>query len=336
MARHTSNNFRLVFIFVAFLVVFIQGFQLNVRTSRSLASTRRLLVTKAVTVSDPKLSVSVSQSISTQINEAAYISPRDRNLEHIRVCDKSNSSQFLDIKTAVWDDFFPIVDLRLCVFLSDRENHASNFRVKVCKKMLERRDRGAVCIVARSQTEEDRGSGFLSPPGVFGNDENRRDNSRGILVGSLECSYHEFDTCKGKALGSTNDAGRRLYITEVAVDCRARRRGVGRALLEQAIEQARLNGHKTLYLHVDVANDAALRLYHRAGFRALEETKTTRQFTADLGLTSGDFAAANYLLMSRRLDANQPELPLQESAYVIQEDPFEHLGSLRPEICRAL
>jgi RimJ/RimL family protein N-acetyltransferase len=46
-----------------------------------------------------------------------------------------------------------------------------------------------------------------------------------------------------------------------------RRRGVGRALLEQAVDWARDTGVRKLELHVFPHNEAALALYERFGFR---------------------------------------------------------------------
>jgi RimJ/RimL family protein N-acetyltransferase len=46
-----------------------------------------------------------------------------------------------------------------------------------------------------------------------------------------------------------------------------RRRGVGNALLEQAVEWARQSGIRKLELHVFPHNEAAIALYERFGFR---------------------------------------------------------------------
>ena len=44
---------------------------------------------------------------------------------------------------------------------------------------------------------------------------------------------------------------------------------------------------RVLYLHVDAHNDAAIRLYLRAGFQRVEETMETFNFASALGLLSG-------------------------------------------------
>jgi putative acetyltransferase len=50
------------------------------------------------------------------------------------------------------------------------------------------------------------------------------------------------------------------------VAARHRRRGIGRALLEQAVEWARESGVEKLELHVFPHNEPAIRLYEQFGF----------------------------------------------------------------------
>lgn len=57
-----------------------------------------------------------------------------------------------------------------------------------------------------------------------------------------------------------------LHIGGLAVDPRVRRRGVGRALLLEAVDSARGEGMGALALHVSVANRVAIELYRREGF----------------------------------------------------------------------
>ncbi|HEY2065737.1 MAG TPA: ribosomal protein S18-alanine N-acetyltransferase [Gemmatimonadaceae bacterium] len=58
-------------------------------------------------------------------------------------------------------------------------------------------------------------------------------------------------------------------IADIAVDVAARRRGVGRLLLDRVMADATAVGVRTLYLEVRESNSAALALYHGAGFRAM-------------------------------------------------------------------
>jgi ribosomal protein S18 acetylase RimI-like enzyme len=57
-----------------------------------------------------------------------------------------------------------------------------------------------------------------------------------------------------------------LMITGIAVDPACQRQGVGRALLDAAVAEARARGARRLTLRVLAHNDGAVRLYEGAGF----------------------------------------------------------------------
>ena len=60
-----------------------------------------------------------------------------------------------------------------------------------------------------------------------------------------------------------------LHINNVAVRAEYRRRGIGAALLERVIQEARLRKANTAFLEVRSANLAAQALYEKSGFRAI-------------------------------------------------------------------
>ena len=64
-----------------------------------------------------------------------------------------------------------------------------------------------------------------------------------------------------------------VYVSDVAVAAAARRRGVGRALMQHAEEVGQSWGKRALVLDVSVENEGARRLYRRLGYH---ETKRTR------------------------------------------------------------
>jgi len=64
-----------------------------------------------------------------------------------------------------------------------------------------------------------------------------------------------------------DDDGRAAEVTVVAVAPEARRRGLGRALLDAAVEALRAAGVDRAWLVTTNDNLAALRLYQRAGWR---------------------------------------------------------------------
>ena len=58
-------------------------------------------------------------------------------------------------------------------------------------------------------------------------------------------------------------------LGNLAVEPDSRRRGLGRRLLERAIQAARRREAKRIFLEVRASNEAAQRLYERRGFRAM-------------------------------------------------------------------
>ena len=78
---------------------------------------------------------------------------------------------------------------------------------------------------------------------------------------------------KGKVVGNVSlipfhQYGRRLYlIANVATHPDYRRRGIGRALTEMAMQRAREKGANSLWLHVRDDNPGAIKIYRDLGFR---------------------------------------------------------------------
>jgi ribosomal protein S18 acetylase RimI-like enzyme len=60
--------------------------------------------------------------------------------------------------------------------------------------------------------------------------------------------------------------GLRAHIDDVVVDGRARGHGIGRLLVEHALQEARRRGARTVDLSSRPSREAAIRLYTRLGF----------------------------------------------------------------------
>lgn len=60
-----------------------------------------------------------------------------------------------------------------------------------------------------------------------------------------------------------------LHINNVAVRAEYRRRGIGAALLNQILDEARTRNAKAAFLEVRSANQAAQALYEKSGFSAI-------------------------------------------------------------------
>lgn len=86
-----------------------------------------------------------------------------------------------------------------------------------------------------------------------------------------------------------------VSLLNVAVDPRARRRGLGQRLLEVLQEQGREAGGETIFLEVRRSNVGGLALYKAAGFE-------------QIGIRKGYYAAdkEDAIVMSRALDTGAP------------------------------
>lgn len=71
-------------------------------------------------------------------------------------------------------------------------------------------------------------------------------------------------------------SGRDLFITEVFVEPRYRRRGLGGALLRAIVERGREGGAHAVHLWVRPENAAARKLYENAGFCLVPRVLMTR------------------------------------------------------------
>ncbi|HJP66678.1 MAG TPA: GNAT family N-acetyltransferase [Actinomycetota bacterium] len=79
----------------------------------------------------------------------------------------------------------------------------------------------------------------------------------GRVIGALSYFIRRF---------GPGDAGPSLWIDSLAVDDRYRRRGAGRALMDETLRRARAAGCTTLIVHTHEEMAAALALYTSVGF----------------------------------------------------------------------
>lgn len=93
--------------------------------------------------------------------------------------------------------------------------------------------------------------------------------SAGIFNDCIRVAYHcrvveRAGTIVGYAVMAT--AAGEAHVLNLCVDPGARRRGLGRALLEHLVEEAAAAGARTMLLEVRPSNAAAIALYRQAGF----------------------------------------------------------------------
>ncbi len=93
--------------------------------------------------------------------------------------------------------------------------------------------------------------------------------SEGAPVGMIGLWDPVHDT--GGSAGLPQDADVAPFVISMFVLPTARHRGVGRALLNAALDEARARGYRQIVLDVTEGNAAAVALYQSAGFRVAEE-----------------------------------------------------------------
>lgn len=193
---------------------------------------------------------------------------------------KMNTGQNeLIVRIAFPEDDLDIAHLRLSVFSDFTPDQVKQYRVRACEVLNSRRLRGACCLVVSTNP---------SPT-----------KSVQSIVGSLEISTHEFD---GTDLGLLRPKGSILYVTEVAVSSSLRQNGIGTMLMKGLDKIAMMQNIETIYLHVDVTNTAALRLYEKAGYEILEtENPIFKQFTTKLNLHDGATKGRTHHLLHKRI-----------------------------------
>lgn len=98
------------------------------------------------------------------------------------------------------------------------------------------------------------------------------------LLGAADLSEQEM-------LLPTHSLTEGLYLSSMAVDAGARRRGIGRELLQAALQRAVERGASGVFLHVEKANEPALRLYEDEGFVRLPPSPRYSAFTSALKLS---------------------------------------------------
>lgn len=129
----------------------------------------------------------------------------------------------------------------------------------------DRRFRKEVKMVIRQMTEEDMEQVYSIESSSF-----TRPWSKESFLSSLKNPQNLYLVAEegGTVLGYCGLWGivGEGEITNVAVDQRFRKQGVGEAILRELIRQAREDGITAFTLEVRVSNQSAIHLYHKLGF----------------------------------------------------------------------
>lgn len=197
------------------------------------------------------------------------------------------------VRVATRKDDLEIAKLRLSVFSDFSPEIRRQLRSRSCEVIGNRRMKGATCLVA---TVNYRDAGLQ-----FELDEESCPHN--WVIGSAECSTHEF---AGTQLGLRRPVGSILYVTEVAVALKARRAGTGTKMLQGIDKLARIRNVETVYLHVDVENSPALKLYQKSGYEVLDSKNPIyNEFTTKLNLHDGATKGRNHYLLHKKITRHQ-------------------------------
>jgi len=217
----------------------------------------------------------------------------DKSFRTISMQLKDRIKDHTIVRVATRRDDLEIAKLRLSVFSDFSPEIRRQFRSKSCEVLGNRRMKGATCLVA---TVNYRDAGLQ-----FELDEESCPHN--WIIGSVECSTHEF---AGTQLGLRRPVGSVLYVTEVAVAPKARRAGTGTKLLLGIDKLARIRNVETVYLHVDVENSSALKLYQKSGYEILDsQNPIYYEFTAKLNLHDGATKGRSHYLLHKKITRHQ-------------------------------
>lgn len=195
----------------------------------------------------------------------------------------NNGCNELIVRIAFPEDDLDIAHLRLSVFSDFTAEQVKQYRARACEVLNTRALRGAICLVVSTN------------PSPTKNVQN--------IAGSLEISTHEFD---GTDLGLLRPTGSILYVTELAVSPSLRRSGIGTILMKGLDKIAMMQSIETIYLHVDVTNTAAIRLYEKAGYEVLDsENPVFKEFTTKLNLHDGATKGRIHHLLHKTISYHQ-------------------------------
>jgi ribosomal protein S18 acetylase RimI-like enzyme len=163
------------------------------------------------------------------------------------------------------EELLAVIDLRAEVFANPAVPLTIESKLRHIKHLLTRRAKGSVVLVATARD-------LLSP------------FSEEVVIGSLECSSHEFED--GKISPFLHDAAHtcKLYVTEMCVKETFRRQGVASSLLKAVDGVATSTRAAYVCLFYERINQGASRLYHSLEYHEVGRSPSVEAFAKALGL----------------------------------------------------
>jgi ribosomal protein S18 acetylase RimI-like enzyme len=126
----------------------------------------------------------------------------------------------------------------------------------------------------------------------------------GNLLGTVEFSPNDFKDTAFEYVGSE----RKLYVADLAIREDARRLGIATKLLHAVESYAAMNLYDEIYLHVEICNQGALKLYGKNGYSRVPPDEKVLKFTEDRLHKAHDC----YVLLRKKIEV---DAPVSVSAY---------------------
>lgn len=108
----------------------------------------------------------------------------------------------------------------------------------------------------------------IFPPWSEGALLNEIGRDDGLFAVAVEAAGGDWQDCAVAGFCIVRCVADEAELYQIAVREDSRRRGIGDALMEEAIRYCRSHGVKAVYLEVRRSNEAAIRLYKKHGFKS--------------------------------------------------------------------
>lgn len=165
------------------------------------------------------------------------------------------------------------------LFLLLQQKKDSNFHIQILDKIRKRiTEQGSICLTVERNTHP---NGVSKSGGSF----------YGNTVGTVEFSPSDFEGTAMESIG----ASRKVYVADLAIRPDARRMGLATKMLLGIEQYCHQHQYHEIYLHVEVGNFVARKLYQKLGYVELAHDDHVVAFTE----TRLQKAASGYILLRK-------------------------------------
>lgn len=166
------------------------------------------------------------------------------------------------IREAVVNDLGAVANLRISVFYPEQKKDSSLY-VQILDKIRKRiTEQGSVCLTVERNT---RSNGISQSGGSY----------YGNTIGTVEFSPSDFVGTIMETVGASS----KVYVADLAIRPDARRMGLASKMLLGIEQYCLINHHEEIYLHVEVDNFIARKLYQKLGYVELAHNDYVIAFT---------------------------------------------------------